>query len=172
MIPHANKYGSNKSSRQDIIEKRKQQKREQMVKQKDAELKAAVLLAIIAISIQSVAFVLALIPATVSYTILPGILGLLVGGMAIGLVHSDKKKKAFVYIIFTANILIGIYSGYKFIESTHPSQEPVIVTKKDSLNIKTLNSSFQEKMKEKEIQDSLENAKALQENDTSTVELP
>lgn len=169
MVPHANKYGS-ASSRKDLVEKRKQQNREKRASQKAAELKAAVLLAIVAISIQSVALVLALIHNTVSYTILPGILGLLVGGMAMGLVHSDKKKKTFVYIIFTANILIGIFSGYKFIESTHPQQEPVIVTKKDSLNIKTLNSTFQEKVRELEIKDSLENAKVPQENDTSTVE--
>ncbi len=159
MIPHANKYGAG-NSRKDLIEKRKQQKREQMVKQKEAELKAAILLAIVAISIQSVAFIFTFMPSIVDYTILPGLLGLLIGGMAIGLVHSDKKKKTFVTIIFTINVIIGVYSGYVFIKS----QQPQEVTEEELQQYNTFNSKFQEIIK-----DSLQAEKASQ-NDTAVVE--
>jgi len=121
MVPHTNKYGST-NSRKDLIEKRKQQNREKRASQKASELKAAVLLAIVAISIQAVALILTFVPSAIDFIILPGLLGLLVGGMAIGLVHSDKKKKTFVTIIFSINIIIGVYSGYIFIKSQQPKE--------------------------------------------------
>ncbi len=170
MAPHVNKYGSSSTARKELLEKRKQQNKEKLLRQKEAALKASVILAIAAISIQSIAFIFAIIPATISYTIIPGILGLLIGGMAIGLVHSDKKKKMFVYIIFTANIFIGVFSGYKFIES----QRPKDITEEELQKFNTLNTSFQKKVKEQALKDSLEKVNAIQTDtaiqvDTATI---
>lgn len=169
MTPHTNKYGRNIANKE-LLEKRKQEKKEKMVKQKASEIKTAVILAIVAISIQVIGFVLNFIPATVKFTILPGILGVLVGGMAIGLVHSDKKKKMFVYVIFTANILIGVYSGYQFVES----QQPKDLTKKELNEYDKFHSTFQQKLKEQALKDSLERVNAIQADtsiqvDTSTI---
>jgi len=162
MSPHANKYGGANNKRKKILEKRRKQRAEKRRKQRAAEIKVAFILAIIAIAVQSIAFILALIPSIISYTIIPGILGLLIGGIAVGLIHTDKRKKLFVYVVFLANILIGIFSGYQFIES----QKPAELTKEEIKKYKTLNQNFQEKIREQTLVDSLKNKNTQQANST------
>jgi len=99
---------------------------EKLKKQKETEIKASIILVIISIFIQGITFIFYYNETLYDYVILPAIFGLLISGMAIGLIHSNKTKKLFVGIIFSLNLLIAGFISYQFFMIEKEKQEEQI----------------------------------------------
>jgi len=121
-----NKYGS----RSGISDQRRKQIQEKIKKQKEAEIKAAIMLAIISVFIQGVTIVFYFNKTLFPYVLLPAIFGLLISGMAIGLIHTDKAKKFIVSLIFMINLAIAGYISYVFFMIEKEQQEEEIENSK------------------------------------------
>ncbi len=134
------KYGS----RPRLSEEQRKRIQEKIQKQKETEMKAAMLLAVLSVLIQAVTVVFYFNKTLYPYVMLPAIFGLLISGMAIGLIHTDKVKKFFVSVIFAVNLAIVGFISYQFfmIEKEQQEEELKESQMADSLTVQ-LNNSIQ-----------------------------
>ena len=130
------KYGS----RPRISEEHKKRIQEKIQKQKETEIKAAIWLAVFSIFIQIATVVFYFNKTLFPYVMLPAIFGLLVSGMAIGLIHSDKVKKFFVALIFFVNLAIVLFISYVFFMMEKEEQEEQIKESQMVDSLTTMNN--------------------------------
>ncbi len=121
-VSNSRKYGS----RQKMSEEKKRYIQEKIKKQKEAEIKAAIILTIMSLFIQVATIIFYFNKTLYPYTLLPAILGLLLSGMALGLIHTDKVKKFFVTLIFIINLSITVFVAYVFFMQEKEEQEEEI----------------------------------------------
>ena len=120
--PSRRKYGS----RPRLSEEHRKKIQEKIKKQKETEMKAAMFLAVLSVFIQAVTVVFYFNKDLYPYVMLPAIFGLLISGMAIGLIHTDKVKKFFVGVVFTVNLAIVGFISYQFFMIEKEQQEEEI----------------------------------------------
>ena len=132
---HHRKYGS----RPRISEEHKKRIQEKIQKQKETEIKAAMWLAIFSVFIQVATVIFYFNKTLFPYVMLPAIFGLLVSGMAIGLIHTDKVKKIFVALIFFANLAIVLFISYVFFMMEKEEQEEQIKESQMQDSLSTMN---------------------------------
>ncbi len=129
------KYGS----RPRISEEQKKRIQEKIKRQKEAEIKAAMWLALLSIFIQIATAFFYFNKTLFPYVMLPAIFGLLVSGMAIGLIHTDKLKKFIVALIFFVNLAIVLFISYVFFMMEKEEQEDQIKESQMQDSLSTMN---------------------------------